>query len=383
MSQDTKIGVSSFKVTVDHIKSYAIFTMDLTGTITSWNEGAINIYGWKEIEAIGKNINALYTADDKKLGLPTKNLRLSLETGVFEDEVWQQKLDKSSFLAAITISPFVDTKTNKNIGYLQIVKDITARNRREEEQITDNDLLRNEIERRKGVEEQLNLSNQELDAFASAASHDLQEPLRMVVSYLQLIERRYESKFDQDGKEFLNFAIDGAERMKGLISDLVVYSRIDKLGKKLQKTDSELVLQRVLNNMEVLVEESKAEITHSKLPEVWSDSIQLSQAFQNLLINAIKFKGQYQPKIHVSAKDTPTEIVFSVKDNGRGIEKKDIPSIFMIFKQLGDRAERRGSGVGLAIVKKIALRHKGRVWVTSKVGEGSTFFLAIPKIKEN
>jgi PAS domain S-box-containing protein len=382
MTQDDTNQGNNFKVTVDHIASYAIFTMDLKGNITSWNEGARNTYGWNEDEIVGQPIGVLYSAEDRKRGVPENNLKLLKKQNVFEDELRQQKKDTSIFVASVTINPFMGGKTNRRIGYLQITKDVTDRNKREDDQISDNSQLRTEIERRKVVERQLNLSNQELDAFASAAAHDLQEPLRMVVSYLQLIERRYEPLLDQDGKDFLHFAVDGAERMKALISDLVEYSRIDKIGKEFEWTDSNMVLQRVLSNIEVIVEENNAKITHDPLPVVWSEAIQLSQIFQNLLINAIKFKGEDDPVIHVSAKETAHDVIFMFKDNGRGIEKRHVPLIFLIFKQLGDRADRRGSGVGLAIVKKIATRHKGDVWVESKVGKGSTFYISIPKHKE-
>ena len=382
MSKAGKTTISSFKVTVDHIENYAIFTMDLDGKITSWNHGATSIYGWNEDQVIGKHFEFLYLAKERKLGSPKKHIKKAAEKGSFETEMWSPKKDKSIFLADISISHFIDDKTKKSLGYLQIVKDVTVRNTREEAQISANDLLREEIERRKEIENQLNLSNQELDAFASAASHDLQEPLRMVVSYLQLIERRYEDKLDKDGKEFLNFAVDGASRMKNLISDLVVYSRIDKLGKKFKKVDTNKVLDRALNNLEIIIEESGAEITHDKLPEIWSDTIQLTQVFQNLIANAIKFCDKSKPKIHISVKSEKDNYVFSIKDNGQGIEAKHLQSIFIIFKQLGDRAERRGSGVGLAMVKKIITRHKGEIWVKSKPGSGTTFFFSIPKLKE-
>ena len=383
MSKAGKATISSFKVTVDHIENYAIFTMDLNGDITSWNHGASTIYGWNEGQVIGKHFGFLYLPKDRKLGLPQKHLKKAVEKGLLEIEMWSPKKDKSLFLADISISPFIDDKTKQSLGFLQIVKDVTVRNTREEAQISANDLLREEIERRKEIENQLNLSNQELDAFASAASHDLQEPLRMVVSYLQLIERRYEAKLDKDGKEFLNFAVDGASRMKNLISDLVVYSRIDKLAKKFRKVDTNKVLDRALNNLEIFIEESKAEITKDKLPEVWSDTVQLTQVFQNLIANAIKFCDKPRPKIHISVKEDLDNYIFSIKDNGKGIEAKHIPSIFIIFKQLGDRSERVGSGVGLALVKKIINRHKGDIWVKSKLGIGTTFFFSIPKIKED
>lgn len=382
MSKNRETTLSSFKVTVDHINNYAIFTIDLEAKITSWNQGATSIFGWKEEQVIGKSYEFLFPSEDRKLGLPIKYLKKAAKENSLELETLCPKKDKSLFLADISISIFKDNETNKKLGYLLVVKDITLRNSREKAQINANDVLREEIERRKEIESQLNLSNQELDAFASAAGHDLQEPLRMVVSYLQLIERRYEEKLDQDGKEFLNFAVDGANRMKTLISDLVTYSRIDKLGKKFKEVDVNKVIERAINNLEVVIEESKADIAVDKMPVIWSETVQLTQVFQNLIANAIKFCDKSKPKVQISYKEKEDNYIFSIKDNGKGIDAKYIPVIFEIFKQLGDRSERKGSGVGLAMVKKIITRHKGEIWVKSKLGKGTTFFFSIPKYKE-
>lgn len=201
----------------------------------------------------------------------------------------------------------------------------------------------------------------------------------MVVSYLQLIERRYGELFDEDGREFLHFAIDGASRMKKLISDLVEYSRIDTLGKPFTPTDATEALQRAISNLEVAIKENDVHITYEPLPVIMSDPIQLTRLFQNLLANAIKFRRKETPTIHISVEENEQEWVFHVEDNGKGIDAKHLLGIFVIFKQLGKRSERTGSGLGLAIAKKIVTRHSGSIWAVSTVGKGSIFSFSIPK----
>jgi len=368
----------NFRDTINLIKNYAIFTLDLDGQITSWNTGAELIYGWKEHEVFGNNVAFLFSDEDAQQGKPQRNLLEAREKGLYEEETYLKKRTDGLFLAEITLSPIHDEK-NLQIGYIQLVRDITARKQVEAKQIDANSLLQQEIERRKKIEADLTRSNEELEAFASAASHDLQEPLRMVVSYLQLIERRYGEIFDQDGKDFLHFAVDGANRMKKLISDLVEYSRIDTLGKPFTQTNATEALQRAMSNLAVAIKESDARITYDTLPVLISDPVQLTRLFQNLLANAIKFRGEEPLCIHISREEKALEWIFGVKDNGRGIEEKYLQSIFVIFKQLGKRAERTGSGLGLAIAKKIVARHHGTIWVVSTVGKGSTFHFSIPK----
>lgn len=376
-----KILTESFQATVDLIKNYAIFTLDADGIITSWNEGAKNINGWNADEVIGKFFSMFYLAKDVKRKNPKKNLQYAKQKGFYEEEGYRIRKNGEIYLADVTISPIYDEKTKKHVGFIKVVRDITQRRKQETEQIDANELLKTEIESRKKIENALTLSNEELDAFASAASHDLQEPLRMVVSYLQLIERRYADKFDKDGREFLDFAVDGASRMRTLINDLVEFSRIDTFGKPFTNTDATESLRKAIENMEVNIKENHALITYDKLPVVWSDSIQLTRIFQNLLANAIKFRGKDAPRIHVGVDENSNEYIFSVQDNGKGIEEKDFESVFMIFKQLGKRSERKGSGIGLAIAKKIVSRHNGKMSVASIPGKGSTFYFTIPRRK--
>jgi light-regulated signal transduction histidine kinase (bacteriophytochrome) len=225
-------------------------------------------------------------------------------------------------------------------------------------------------------------SNTELERFAYVASHDLQEPLRMVTSYLQLLERRYKDKLDGDALEFINYAVDGSNRMKTLISDLLAYSRVGTRGKEFTLIDCEDVLGRVLNTLQVSIEENKAKVTHDPLPKVMADDAQLESLFQNLIGNAIKFHSQKQPRIHVGVKKDEKNWVFSVSDNGIGIDPQFFERLFIIFQRLHNREDYPGTGIGLAISKRIVERHNGRIWIESQPKKGSTFFFTLPILGE-
>ena len=225
----------------------------------------------------------------------------------------------------------------------------------------------------------LERSNQELEQFAFVASHDLQEPLRMVTSYTQLLEKRYKDQLDQDAKDFIRFAADGANRMQRLINDLLVYSRVGTRGKPLEPTDCHAGLGQAIANLSMAIEENHAIVTSDELPTVMADALQMVQLFQNLIGNAIKFKGEELPRIHVSVQDKGNEWVFSVKDNGIGIEAQFDDKIFVIFQRLHSREKYAGTGIGLAICKKIVDRHGGKIWVESELGQGSNFYFTIPK----
>jgi signal transduction histidine kinase len=230
----------------------------------------------------------------------------------------------------------------------------------------------------------LERSNTELQQFAYVASHDLTEPLRMVVSYLELLTDRAREKLGDEEKEFIGYAADGARRMQTLIHDLLAYARVDTRGRPLAPTDCERVLASVLSNLKVAIEETHTVIEHDPLPVVQGDAVQLTQVFQNLIGNAIKFHGKDSPRIQISAKRENEECwLFQVKDNGIGIDPKNFPRIFVLFQRLHTRQEYPGTGMGLAICKKIIERHGGKIWVESKHGEGTTFFFTIPVKSEN
>jgi PAS domain S-box-containing protein len=229
----------------------------------------------------------------------------------------------------------------------------------------------------------LKRSNEELEQFAYVISHDLREPARMVKSYLELLESRYQGQLDEKADMFINHAVDGAERMQEMINALLDLSRIGTRGEEPVPTDAEAVLERTLRSLGRAIKEAEAEVTHDPLPTVMADKAQLAQVFQNLVANAIKFRCEdVPPRVHISAEREDDEWVFSVADNGIGIDPEQADRIFQIFQRLHTREEYEGTGIGLALCKRIVERHGGRIWVESEVGEGSTFSFTIPTSKE-
>jgi signal transduction histidine kinase len=249
------------------------------------------------------------------------------------------------------------------------------------------DLKRAEEELRKAHDElelrvqartqELARSNAELEQFAYVASHDLQEPLRMIASYVQLLERRYKDKLDSDANDFIGFAVDGAKRMQSLINDLLTYARIGTRGKPFVPVDSGKILGAAIANLKMAIEESGAAVEHEALPTVSADGTQLMALFQNLVGNAIKFRSTSPPRVRVAAKHGDGVWTFSVEDNGIGIDPQYWERAFLLFQRLHTRKEYPGTGIGLAVCKKIVERHGGRIWVQSELGRGATFYFTI------
>ncbi len=241
-----------------------------------------------------------------------------------------------------------------------------------------------EVAAKRDLEEiarKLKISNRELEQFAYVASHDLQEPLRMVSSFTQLLERRYKGQLDADADDYIGFIVEGSQRMKYLIDDLLEFSRLNTQSREFESILLKITLEDVLRNLKTSIMENNAQITHDPLPTIQGDPSQINQLLQNLITNAIKFHGDEQPKIHISAEESRDEWIIGVSDNGIGIDPDHQEQIFRIFKRLHTREEYSGTGIGLAICKRIIEKHNGKIWVESEQGKGSTFYFTIPKAK--
>jgi PAS domain S-box-containing protein len=271
--------------------------------------------------------------------------------------------DGSEFPTEIMLSPL---ESAEGMLITAAIRDVTER--------------KNAEERLLATVGELKRSNDELGQFANVASHDLQEPLRMVASYTQLLAKRYAGRLDADADEFISYAVDGCTRMQGLIEDLLTYSRAGATVRELSEISSERSLNEALEGLGMTIEESGAVVTHDTLPAIRSDSAQLALVFQNLVGNAIKYRGVERPRVHVSAvMDGSKDWIFSVRDNGLGIEAEYFERIFVLFQRLHGRNEFKGTGIGLAICKKVVERLGGKIWVESKPAQGSTFKFSIPE----
>ena len=231
--------------------------------------------------------------------------------------------------------------------------------------------------------EELSRSNRELEQFAYVASHDLQEPLRMVSSYVALLGRRYDGQLDDRADKYIHFAVDGANRMQRLIHDLLAYSRVGTRGGELTPTDTASVLRETLSNLEVAIVESEAEVVYSDLPSVMGDPSQLRQLFQNIVGNALKFRSESRPRVELEASRDGDQWTFLIRDNGVGFDQRYAERVFGVFKRLHRNADIPGTGIGLAICQRIIERHGGRIWAESKLGEGSCFYFTLPAVAEH
>lgn len=338
----------------------AILITDTLGNIEWINNTFSLLTGHSKSVIQGGNLATLFASG---LSIYSELCSKLGETNHQEIETWMLRNNGNEFPVKLTLSAVrsdADMITHHVLEFSDITEFINARD---------------ELDR---STRELSRSNQELEQFAYVASHDLQEPLRMVASYTQLIAQRYQGKLDADADEFIGYAVDGATRMQAIINDLLVLSRVGTRSSNFVMTDSKVALDKALANLRLLIAETGATINCNNLPSLNADSSQFTQLFQNLIGNALKFRGELVPCINIGAQEKNGEWVFHVQDNGIGISQEYFEKIFVMFQRLHSKKDYPGTGIGLTICKKIVERHNGRVWIESERGKGSTFYFSIP-----
>lgn len=362
--QEKLLAVSNYTRNLIEVSLDPLVTISAEGKITDVNKATEKATGMPREQLIGSNFSDYFTEPQKA----NEGYQKVLKDGFVVDyPLIIQHISGRSTPVLYNATVYRD-EMGEIQGVFAAARDITKLKESEEEiQKILNDLRR---------------SNQELEQFAYIASHDLQEPLRMISSYTQLLANRYKGKLDSDADDFINFTVDGANRLQALIQSLLAYSRVDRKLKPFETINCNTVLKQVLANLKTVIDENQADVVSDKLPLILGDELQLIQLFQNLIGNAIKFCGNKTPQIKISVKDNLNDWEFSVHDNGIGIESQYYERIFVIFQRLHPREDYQGVGMGLAIAKKIVEKHGGKIWVNSEIGKGSTFYFKIPKIKE-
>jgi PAS domain S-box-containing protein len=395
-----------FRLFISNVTDYAIFALDPEGRVANWNAGAAGITGWRSQEILGQHFEVFFTPEDVQAGRPAHELEIASTTGRYTEEGWRRRKDGSRYWSSLVLSALRD-ESGKLKGFTQVARDITERKIADEAllearanlerrvaertaQLTAaNEGLRLEVEERRRVEAEvakqaaeLGRSNHDLEEFAYVASHDLQEPLRVVGNFAHLLSERYRGRLDANADDFLGFMTDGVTRMRQLISDLVDYSRAGTGAAPREQVDCEVALRQAVSNLRVLIAESGAEVTRGILPTLVADFTQLVQVFQNLIGNAIKYRGTEAPRIQVNANRAGPDWEFSVSDNGVGVSGENAERVFSIFERLPGGGTTPGAGVGLALCKRIVERHGGRIWIDPSTGNGSTFRFTLPALEE-
>lgn len=366
-----------YRLLVEQVTDYGIFMMDDSGRIISWNEGAKRINGYTEQEIIGKFFSVFYTEEDIINGKPSYELRVAITEGKYVEEGWRIRKDGSRFWANVVITA-VYNKEGALVGFSKVTRDLTERKESEK-------LIKQTYERYRLLAEELKVTNAELsqanaelEQYTSIVSHDLQEPVRAIKSFLQLIDTKVSAEANEDLKLYIGKSINAANRMKELIHNLLAYSQLGKSEIVRKQANVDEIIGLALQNLKPAIDAANARMhINNTVITINCDSMQVIQLIQNLVGNALKFTGNNLPEINVTCSRENGLVKFAVADNGIGIAPRDSEKIFEIFKRLNTEKEYPGTGIGLAICKKIVDRHNGKIWLESEPGKGTTFYFTL------
>ena len=346
-----------YRMQVRELPGYAMFMIDPQGILTSWNTGVEKLIGYSEQEWVGQHASIIFTPADKAVEVCEAEMRLAEQSGSATDIRWHRHKSGSEFFANGFMNAIRDDQGGL-VGYAKIMSDETAR---------------------KQLQDSLTESNSALEQFAYVASHDLQEPLRTMSAYAQLLSDEYKGKLDATADLYLNFLLTASARMSALVRDLLAYARLTTEEERPSSIALDEDLEAALTYLDQAIKESGANVTHDPLPTLRVDRGQMVRLFQNLVGNAVKYqKPNEPPTVHVGAEQVGAEWVMSIRDNGIGFDPKDALTIFEPFKRLHTAEEYPGTGVGLAICRRIVQAQRGRIWAESQPGEGTTFFFTLP-----
>ncbi|RYY96381.1 MAG: PAS domain-containing sensor histidine kinase [Chitinophagaceae bacterium] len=371
-----------YRSLVEQVIDYGIFLMDEKGRIASWNEGARRITGYTSGEIIGKYFSIFYPEEDLLNGKPAHELKVARAEGKYEEEGWRIRKDGTRFWASVLITAVFNSESAL-IGFSKVTRDLTERKESER-------ALRDSFERYRHLAEELKVTNKELmeangelEQFTSIVSHDLQEPIRSIKSFLQLIEMRLSDGATADLGTYIRKSIGAADRMRELILNLLHYAQLGKSELVPEPVDVNELINESLQSLKNVIERSKAQIIiENEVDSVAGDRVQLGQLIQNLLSNALKFTECGFPQIRIRIRREKGQVHFSVADNGIGISEGDLAKVFEIFRRLNTSKPYPGTGIGLAICKKIVDRHGGRIWPESEPGSGTTFHFTLNDDKQ-
>ncbi len=358
------------------IKDFSVILLDAAGYVISWNEGAAHIYGYRIEETIGKHISVFYRPADAKKGEPGNHLRLAACNGRHEYETLERRKDGTEFYTRIILSASHDDDKNVN-GFAKITRDIDVQKKLE---IANQELHSQLEEKVKQRTKELMVVNKELEAFSYSVSHDLRVPLRAISGYSNLLKNKYQAELDEEGNRIIDVIVDKTRMMGLLIDDLLAFSKMARLHILSQRIDMKKMAEVCI--LQLLQDEIQKEykVIINEMPVCSGDESMLKQVWCNLLSNAIKYSSKTDnPSIIVGSKDDENMNIYFVKDNGVGFEMKYANNLFGVFQRLHRQDEFEGTGIGLALTKRIVTKHGGEIWAEAKLNEGATFYFSIPK----